>query len=494
MTLRLRLFALLAVLAALLALGEWALVRKLSADLEGELATAAAAVGRDVLRVLRIDRAGAGGVPGEGGKVTRVERHVVSGPSGAESAEPQAPGARPPTLSSGEAHVVHEIVEPQEGALAPKISVDEEAAAIVARLQPHLPPEEVRLLLEGDKPSQVVLLHGRTERRLAVPTAGLEDAIGRFGRRLLFGSLALFGGAVLLAGVVVHRFTRPLRHLAAAARQIGEGELGLRAPPAPGEVGEAIAAFNQMSQRLAELDAETRRLRDSEQLSELGEVGRGLAHSLRNPLNALGLAIDHLADRSADPEAAEVAAAARRQIGRIDGALRGFLALAAGGAAPAAVDLVDVARDVALEALQARPPAGGTGVHVAVAVDAPEGPLRVLGVEAELRAALQALVVNAVEASPPGGHVEVALAADGDAVVITVDDAGTGLPEEVRSRLFTPHVTTKAAGAGVGLYLAHRVATTRYGGDLTLVDRPEGGTRARLTLRDRRGPATEKPR
>jgi signal transduction histidine kinase len=46
-------------------------------------------------------------------------------------------------------------------------------------------------------------------------------------------------------------------------------------------------------------------------------------------------------------------------------------------------------------------------------------------------------------------------------------------------------VTTKPAGAGVGLYLAHRLATTRYGGELRLTDRLEGGTRATLVLRDR---------
>src|SRR5688500_10241628 len=99
MTLRLRLFVLLAVLAALLALGEWALVRKLSADLEGELGAAAAAVGRDVLRVLRVDGAPRDGAPDPGGKVTRIERHVWTAQDG---------GA--PAPIADEKHVVHEVV------------------------------------------------------------------------------------------------------------------------------------------------------------------------------------------------------------------------------------------------------------------------------------------------------------------------------------------------------------------------------------------------
>jgi signal transduction histidine kinase len=66
-----------------------------------------------------------------------------------------------------------------------------------------------------------------------------------------------------------------------------------------------------------------------------------------------------------------------------------------------------------------------------------------------------------------------------------VEDDGTGLPAAVRERLFTPHVTTKPSGSGMGLFLAHRIATSRYGGGLRLEDRLPSGTRATVTLRDR---------
>ena len=52
----------------------------------------------------------------------------------------------------------------------------------------------------------------------------------------------------------------------------------------------------------------------------------------------------------------------------------------------------------------------------------------------------------------------------------------------VREKLFTPHVTTKSNGAGMGLFLAHRIATSRLGGELRLEDREGGGTRAVLDL------------
>ena len=478
-TLRLRLIALIVALAALLAVGEWALVRALSAELEGELASAAASVGRDVLRALRstglippheLDAPAGDGKP----RTARIEQRVVvfhHPPAGPDAGKaPRADVQRP------EARALPPLPEPSAGTSPPASGgarVGERVEVVEDRLEVSLEPVTARVLLLRSP--------GTGTQRLPVPTSGVEEAVERFTRRLLLASFGLLGGALVLGVFVAHRFTRPLRDLAAAARQVGEGELGLAAPAAPGEVGEAIAAFNQMSARLRELDLETRRLRASEQLSELGEVGRGLAHGLRNPLNALGLAVDELARQAGTGEAVETAEAARRQIRRVDAALRGFLALSAGDAAPAAVDLTAVARDVALESLQSRP--GGAAVPVDVV--AGDGALVVQGVEAELRAALQALVVNAVEASPSGGRVRVALQRDGDGLAVTVEDGGAGLPEAVRARLFTPHVTTKPAGAGIGLYLAHRVATTRYGGELRLEDRPGGGTRATLRLRDR---------
>jgi signal transduction histidine kinase len=251
-----------------------------------------------------------------------------------------------------------------------------------------------------------------------------------------------------------------------------------------------------MSGRLVELDRENRRLLEAERLSELGDVARGLAHSLRNPLNALGLSIERLGDRAASGASPNAAASAelvegsRRQIRRIDSALRSFLALASNGAAPAeAIDLGKLCREVALEALQDGAAAGTTPRIEVESASPPESrPLVVDGVAAELKAILQALVVNAVEASSaaardpaPAVRIRLRPRAGGGAVV-EIADEGPGLPAAVRERLFEPHVTTKPHGSGMGLFLAHRLATSRYGGALRLDARSEGGTVAVLEL------------
>ncbi len=336
-------------------------------------------------------------------------------------------------------------------------------------------------LLPGEGREIVFVRGTQPARRIQVPNAPVASTLGRFGSELLFGSLALLLVGLLATALLIHRATLPLDELATAARRVGAGELGVEVPVRrPDEIGAALEAFNAMSARLADLDRENRRLAESEHLSELGEVARGLAHTLRNPLNALGLAVDRLSEER-DPERARaLAERCRRQIRRVDGSLRSFLALASAPAAtPAPVELGTLAREVALEALQ---DAAG---RVRVDVEAPEA-VAIAAVAAEVKAILQALVVNACEASPEGGRVVVRVGRSAGVAAIEIDDEGAGVPAETMARLFAPHVTTKPNGSGMGLYLAQRLASTRYGGEVALLPRAPRGTRARLTLAGRR--------
>jgi len=315
-----------------------------------------------------------------------------------------------------------------------------------------------------------------------LPGEGPDLRLQAFRSRLLLGT-----GGVLLLGLAVaafgaHRIGVPLRDLARTARQVEGGRFGATVPPGGGggEVGEVVGAFNSMSLRLAELQEETDRLREQAHLTELGELARGLAHAMRNPLNVLGLAAQRLAAEQDGPERrAELAESVQAQVRRVDHALRSFLALSSGGRGPAEeVRLLELCRDVALELVQS------AEEGPAVKVEPPAAPVPLRGAPAEVRALVHVLVVNAAEASEPGAEVLVRLEPlDGSGCRVEVLDRGCGLAPELRQELFTPHFTTKEHGAGLGLYLAHRIATSRYRGDLRLEDREGGGCRAVLELR-----------
>ncbi len=499
MTLRLRLFLLLGGLVALLVVAQAVLVRSLATRLDQDVRLVATRVGEEILSSfeLRIDPTGSEPAP-EGEK-----RLVVVVPDPAHHAAPgenaeRVGGESAPTGSDRPVHWVMKrewtVAGPEPGDFERRVDVRvlppgtplPELPAGAAR--PGGAADRQRIEVIPDAAHDLLFVRGPAlERRIPIPRGPVASTVERFRSELALGSLALLALGLVAAAVVAHRATRPLVDLAAAARRVGAGERGVAIGLVRNdEVGAAIGAFDAMSARLAELDRENRRLAEAERLSELGEVARGLAHTLRNPLNALGLAVEELA-AGEDPErAAELAEGSRRQIRRIDWALRSFLALASARAvASGPVDASELAREVALEALQDAPG------RIRVEVDAP-APAPLAAVGAEVKAILQALVVNACEASPTGGRVVVRVAVEhgmsgGAGVRVEVEDEGAGLPPAVRERLFAPHVTTKAHGSGMGLFLAQRLAAGRYGGAVEIRDRPAGGTLAVVRLGDRIG-------
>ncbi|HRQ65357.1 MAG TPA: HAMP domain-containing sensor histidine kinase [Xanthomonadaceae bacterium] len=450
MSLRLRLFLVLAALfAGIAVLSAWGL-RHLTADLGHALTDSALDVGQAVVTVLRTERSEWQGdaSPERIRTEMRVERDSDGKPrvrhfvDGREVEAPLAEALRGAL--------------PESGGFVHGFSFDREGDAVVLR-------------------------GGGIRRAIPVPRSGVDDALVRFRTQLLTGGAVLLAAALAVAALLAHRVAAPMRGMAEAARRVGEGAFGTQAPTAAAvpEIRATVSAFNRMSARLKDLEDEAGRLRAERELSELGEIGRGLAHSLRNPLNTLGLSLDEMARlHPEDAEARAMAVRAREAIARIDHTLRGFLALAAGeGAEPEPLDLRRIAEDVLMEAAQR---ADG---RVHFSLDAPE-PVPIRALAAELRILLHTLVINALEASPPGATVQVRLRA-GPPHRVEVEDHGCGIPAEIRSRLFSPHVSSKADGAGMGLYLAERLASRRYRGRLVLENAPGGGTLAHLSLEDR---------
>ena len=560
MSLRLRLFLLFGGLLALLVLAQWWWVRVLTRDLSSEIDDVASSVGHSVMAFFHdVDDSGVARrkvfeCRGEGcADATFLDEDALvhSGDKDGDEGGVAMPERRPlverfrrgETEAGGGQDAGFEYSYRTDFRL-PESPQGSPSEAPEARVKTH-----IKLHVEHEGGAPYLRLDGPSiERRVRIPQ-GFRDQLERLSRRLFLGSAGFLALGLVLAAALAHGVTAPLRQLSDAARRLGEGALGTRVPvAASGEVGEALTAFNRMSGRLEELDRRNRELSARKHLGEIGELSRGLAHTLRNPLNALGLSVEELAARGDGTAATgcarqrpELAESARRQIRRIDASLKSFLALASqSGGALAEVDLGELVEDVALEALQDS--RGKARLELGSLAGLP----RLRAVEPELRAVLQALVVNAIEAGPEGGRVTVRGSATRHSVGppsgrysvgplsgrysvgppsgrysvgppsgrhsvgppsgrysvgppsgelnrwrLEIDDEGPGLPPQIRERLFTPHLSTKANGSGMGLFLAHRIATSRYRGSLELIDL-EGadgsvrGTRAILELSDRR--------
>ncbi len=98
----------------------------------------------------------------------------------------------------------------------------------------------------------------------------------------------------------------------------------------------------------------------------------------------------------------------------------------------------------------------------------------------QMRQAFTNLGINALEAMPLGGVLEVTVSNNiRDKVVIHFSDTGKGIPKEVRAKVFDPFFTTKEGGTGLGLSIAHRIIS-QHGGEIHVEG--EGGKGSKFTI------------
>lgn len=228
----------------------------------------------------------------------------------------------------------------------------------------------------------------------------------------------------------------------------------------------------------------------AERLEAVAALSASLAHEIRNPLASIRSAVEQLAQM---PQAGEdervLSGLIVRESDRLSRLLSEFLDFARVRVTRIApVDLAAVARDAA--ALATSHPDRADGVSVECGT--PAGPIVVQGDEDLLHRALFNLALNAVQATPAGGRVqvEVAMAEDDElqggllfdhgAVAIRVTDSGPGIAPEMRDQIFEPFTTTKTGGSGLGLPIVHRAIEAHHG--FVFVDAAPGGARFTVLL------------
>ncbi len=288
-------------------------------------------------------------------------------------------------------------------------------------------------------------------------------------RRRLFSSttyvfiLWMVGTSLVLfavATVFMRNQIRPLRRLARAVDDFGKGrETGDFRLEGATEVRRAAAAFNLM------------RYRVTRQIIQRTEMLAGVSHDLRTPLTRMKLLLAML------PESQEVADL-KADVAEMEKMIGGYLAFARGEGTeqPVETDLTMLLKDVVGSALRE-----GTAT---IDLHTEEDSMPVLLRPAAFKRCIGNLIANAQRyartVSIRAGH-------RGEAIEITIDDDGPGIPPEQREEVFKPFHridrsrNPETGGIGLGLTIARDVIRS-HGGDLVLTDSPSGGLRARLRL------------
>jgi two-component system NtrC family sensor kinase len=282
--------------------------------------------------------------------------------------------------------------------------------------------------------------------------------------------------SAILAILIMRSILRPIARLRAGAAEIAKGRLDTRIPVvADDEFGELSVALNQMASDLADRERDLVRSRT---LATVGRMAASIAHEINNPLSViLGYTRILQKQQSANPEISEsleIIESETRQCRRI---VEELLDLTRPPKIEHnEVDLVEVVRD-AVERLHD----GGTLDGVRISGPGSVGNTRVWGDETKLRQVVSNLLVNAAEATSPGGEIEISVNPGTEGVSLTIADAGEGISPDVLPHVFGPFFTTKPKGTGLGLAICQTI-THAHGGTIDVKSEPDLGTRVTVYL------------
>jgi signal transduction histidine kinase len=236
-----------------------------------------------------------------------------------------------------------------------------------------------------------------------------------------------------------------------------------------GDGGELIVG-DDVTDRLRDRE----RLARSERLALVGQMLAQITHEVRNPLNAISLNAELLAEEVEDGESSAMLSVLTSEIRRLEGVTARYLDLARRRQSePTSEDPLELVREGAQlerEALRR--------ASVELTVSGTSKGVGELDGEA-LRRVLRNVLRNAVEA---GAHeIHVAVEPHPDAVVVSVTDDGPGMDADQVARIFEPFYTTKAKGTGLGLAIS-RQELEDIGGTLVCESAPGRGSTFRVTL------------
>jgi nitrogen fixation/metabolism regulation signal transduction histidine kinase len=302
--------------------------------------------------------------------------------------------------------------------------------------------------------------------------------------RRLFATGMVFTVGIALIIFLARRYTTPIKNLVEDFKRVSAGDLSVTIPvESDDEIGEMAAGFNNMVEKLRERETLEKRLYEAEHLSRVGQLASGIAHEIRNPLNYISLAIDHLksemlplcGDKCSEIE--DLTDKIKEEVRRANYMVVNFMNYGR----PLKLRLAEVVYTEllakVLPVLQARLNEQQITVVQEIPADLP--PLRIDG---ELfRNCILNFVTNASQAMSEGGVITLGAYQEEGQITLTFSDHGSGISAEDISKIFQPYFTTKDVGIGLGLAITERIIK-EHGGKIEVESTIGVGTTISVVL------------
>ena len=366
-------------------------------------------------------------------------------------------------VGTGRIHTLLQRIAVESRSRIRVVNADGSVLIEAGRLPPDVETDTLSTELSADAGG------GALEIELPSATAPFVRA---FNNALLLTGIVAVAALLIAAAVVANRLTRPLREIALAARRLGGGDLTARAQGGPdAESTELATAFNGMAERLERSETLRRR------------AASDLAHDLATPATVLESQIQAMVDGvvPADASQLEKARAAASSLSSVIGQL-GELTQAEAAPLqrqPEPIALTGLAREVvaALDGMlrERQVTASVNGPEVAAMADG-----------GQIARALQNVVANAIQHSPAGGEVRIAVTQDAGAM-LRITDAGGGIAPADLPYVFERFYRADRSrggprsGSGIGLTVARELIGAN-GGSIEVESTGSEGTTFRVSL------------
>lgn len=312
-------------------------------------------------------------------------------------------------------------------------------------------------------------------------TQASVDVLRVFKNRYIVTVTIVFVITLWIMIYYIHKTLRPLLDLSDTCAAITEGNLqSVQIASSTGEVRLLERKFNDMVESLREKEVMEVKLRQAQRLSALGNLAAGVAHDVRNPLNAIKLLSSHAIDSiggNGDSPAVKPLVTIRNEVNRLEDIVSGFLSLAKERELTPEPNKVDEILADCVRLFQKD--AEGRGVELIAELKAGDTMLMLDG--KQWSRAILNLLLNSLEACDRGGHVRLTSCVRDDACRILVEDDGPGLPQEALEQAFDPYYTTKPGGTGLGLSITRGIVE-EHGGTIELTSGEGRGCRVLITV------------
>lgn len=313
---------------------------------------------------------------------------------------------------------------------------------------------------------------------ITIPISELKKEAFTIREKVIDAVAIILFFAVIVVSILAYYLIKPVRALVEATKRIAGGDLHHEIPiQSRDELGDLTSAFNHMVKTLARTQNELIR---SEKLISLGRLSAGVAHEVRNPLNAMKGAIEYLQRRRGEDRLVnEYTQLVSEEIDRLSQFVSEFLYFAKElTPKPTPTDINDLI-STALNLFHEEARKKSVRFHLNLSSDIP-----VTFIDpAQMTQVVLNLLINAMDALPAGGDITISSGllpppgkSAGEARIrVVVEDNGVGMTVDQSRNIFDPFFTTKDAGTGLGLPISLGIVEN-HGGQIQVASHEGSGT------------------